>query len=423
VVIGLAAAAAAGCGGPCPSCPASPLPGAASAPVSAASAKAAERTPVPTSNEDRQGIAVLPLDDDELFRAERAELRKLLASELTRKLPSYEVVPLVDVDAKLVPHPTAGARCAHERESSERRAHDNGWFTTGFVHVLGAPDQPEELWVEISSAEQSREVLGATWDPKLPRLERYRVALRAMVSRPDLVGGLGLSGTASREDTVTTGALTLCEERDYERCAPETKTFTDRAAAFQRCFSDADETSGVLLFDAERCELAGLDDAAGSDGRREQCLCAALTDSAGRAAKPGRRSLSLHFEALALKGKLRPELRILEASPNLDARLDYRTVRVVRDGKERANTIRRFTVPGLDDARPPLARCPVKPGVTVVAELRPSEAGLASNPRVVSGSPSPASTRCIEDALKRVAWPCTDDHKDGTLRVALSWPE
>jgi hypothetical protein len=334
------------------------------------------------------------------------------------------VVPLAEVDASLAPNPRSGERCADDGESAEWRAKRRGWFTTEFVHVVGAPGQAEELMVEVSSADRPQEVFAAAWDPKLPRFERYRTAFRTMASRPEMIGGLDLVGTAMRLDTVTSGALTLCEDRGFDRCAPETKIFTDRAAAFESCFSGADEEWDLLLFeDSGRCELALLDDAASPEGRREQCLCAALAGSAGRAAKPGRRSLSLHFVAPDLKNKSRPELRVLETSGNFDARLEYHTVRALKYGKEDAWTIRRFTVPGLDAARAPLSRCTVPPGVTVVAELRPTEAGLASNPRVVSGSPSPASTRCIENALTRVAWPCTDDHKDGSLRVALSWLE
>lgn len=426
VVVSLMAMALAACGGPCPSCPVSPSPERGSTPTAAtpSMSSAAPAPPGASPTNERQAIAVMRIDDDELFRAERAELRKLLASELAKRLSNYEIVALAEVDAKLVPHPKGGGRCEYDEGSAARRAEREGWFTTRLVHVLGVAGQPEEMWLEVASSERTHEGFEAVWNPKLPRVERYRAVFTTMIPSPDVLGGLGLlEGTATLRDTVTIGALTLCERRTFDRCLPETKAFSDRAAAFESCFSGSDEESSALSFDsAGGCELAGLDDPGHPDGKREQCLCTALKGSAGLSAKAGRRRLELDFEAPDLKGKPRPELRILETSSNLDAHEDWHTVRSVKDGKP-TSTIRRLSLPNLDDVRAPLARCAMPRGAVVIADLQPNDAGLATKARLVAGSPSPASARCIEKALTRVAWPCTEDGKSASLRVALSWPE
>jgi hypothetical protein len=425
VVVSLVAFASAACGGPCPSCPVPAGPVHGSGPVSAPATPAAAAPKNAGSPGDRQGIAVLRIDDDELFRAERAELRKLLASELGRRLGKYEVLSLATVDAKLVPHPKGGGSCEYDEEFAVRRAARESWFTTRVTHVLALPGQPEELWVEVASEESSHEVFTAVWNPKLPRVERYRAAFTSMISTPEMLGGLGLlGGMATRKDAVTLGAVTLCERRMFERCDPETKLLADRAAAFEGCFSGIDEESHVLVFDgAGSCELAGLDDASLPDGRREQCLCTALKGSAGLAAKAGRRRLELGFEASDLEGKPRPELRVLETSTNLDARDEWHTIRGVKEGKTASTSIRRLSIQDLDAAQAPLARCAMPRGAVVVADLQPNDAGLVTKARLVAGAPSAASAKCIERALTRVAWPCTEDGKSASLRVAVSWPE
>jgi hypothetical protein len=385
----------------------------------------ASAPPGATPTNERQAVAVLRIDDDELYRAERAELRKLLASELGRRLGKYEVLSLATVDAKLVPRPKGGGSCEYDEEFAARRAARENWFTTRVPHVLGIAGQPEELWVEIASEESTHEVFTAVWNPKLPRVERYRAAFTSMSSSPEMLGGLGLVGaTAAPKDAVTVGSVTLCERRMFERCDPETKPLADRAAALEGCFSGVDEESHVLVFDAAGgCELAGLDDASLPEGRREQCLCTALKGSGGLAAKAGRRRLELGFEAPDLRGKPRPELRVLETSTNLDVREDWHIIRGVKEGNRTSTTIRRLSIQDLDAAQAPLARCAMPRGAVVVADLQQNDAGQATKVRLVAGSRSAASAKCIERALTRVAWPCTEDGKSASLRVALSWPE
>jgi hypothetical protein len=133
--------------------------------------------------------------------------------------------------------------------------------------------------------------------------------------------------------------------------------------------------------------------------------------------------LELGFEASDLKGKPRPELRVLETSTNLDARDEWHTLRGVKEGKPTSTSVRRLSIQDLDAAQAPLARCAVPRGAVVIADLQPNDAGQATKARLVVGSPSPANAKCIEKALTRVAWPCTEDGKSASLRVAVSWPE
>jgi len=238
------------------------------------------------------------------------------------------------------------------------------------------------------------------------------------------VGGLGLMGSFVRPGSVSLGALTLCEGGSLDRCAPETKAFSDRAPAFIKCFSGADETNDDLVFEAGgACELANLDDVAGPDGARERCLCAALASPAGRAAKPGRRTLTLTFEAPDIKGKPRPELSLVDASGNLGPDADWLSVRRIKDGKPTDVSFRRLSIESLDAAGAPLARCSMPPGSVVVAELHPSSAGIVDRARIVAGAPSKPSAACIERELARVRWPCTDDAGSASLRIALRWPD
>ena len=45
-------------------------------------------------------VAVLPIEEDELFRAERAQLRASLAAALATRAPELSLVPFAEVDAK-----------------------------------------------------------------------------------------------------------------------------------------------------------------------------------------------------------------------------------------------------------------------------------------------------------------------------------
>jgi hypothetical protein len=305
-----------------------------------------------------------------------------------------------------------------------RRAFRKGWLTTSLIHVFGVPGKPGELWVEIKSSDRTTNTLQATWNSQLGLLDRYRAAFAAMVVHTDEGGGLGLVGgfSPAPPNAVQVGALRLCERLQLTSCAPETKAFGDQAAALTQCFSGADEVELELLFESTgSCEMAELDDVSGADGRREQCLCGALRSSAAAGAKPGRRSLSLHFEASDLAGKTRPELRALEASTNLHSASDWHDVRRTKDNKTVSRPVNRLALDGLDAARAPLARCGLATGTLLVADLGLSATGGVETVRLVSGAPSKKATACVETALKRGRWGCTEDGKAASVRVSASW--
>lgn len=402
VSLAIAATAIAGCATPCPPpaipAPASPPPALAPAPAPAPTAAA----PVPA---EREKVAVLPLDDDELFRDERVVLRQLLAVEIARRAPDFEVLPLADVDAKL-----DASRCAYPGSPRARRARDQGWAPTSLTHVLGTPGKPEELWVDIDGW-QSKTTFTALWDPRLTRVNRYRTAFSTLVRQPaaqGLLGGLGLSG--NRKDSLVVGGLDICETQLFGTCVKRSQAFADVAPALSKCFAPADEASAEVLFEGARCELAG-----GSASPLEQCLCSAVEKSAGARAGSGRRTLSLDYQAADLVGKARPVLSVIEASNNLFVDKDWRSVQSAGGG---TSSWQRLVVDNLDAAAAPLARCKVPAGAVVTAELSVSGTGSVSSARILSGAPS----HCVEAALSHAAFACTDDGKSATLRLAARWP-
>ena len=382
-------------------------------------------SPDGSAKKERQKVAVLPIEDDDLFREERRALRAKLAARIASVLPTHDVVSLTAVDAKLEPISKAGARCAYEAVPAARRVSGQGWLTTDVIHVSGFKTEPERLWVQLSDWQTVKHTLTGGWDPKLERVQRYEQAVAALVPLPEgggLLGGLG--GRFVPRGEVTVGALTLCQRHGFHDCQPATKAFTDRASELSACFAGADDERVKLLFEGSaRCELENLDDVKGAAGRREACLCAALSKSAGVTATQGRSQLVLHYEAKELVGKARPELRVVDASSNLHASDDWHTVERKVDGKSNYSSVRRLQVDNLDALAPSLARCGLAAGSLVVAELAVSEAGAVQKSRVITGAKNKRDSVCIDKALTAAAFACTGDGKPATVRLAISWQE
>jgi len=129
------------------------------------------------------------------------------------------------------------------------------------------------------------------------------------------------------------------------------------------------------------------------------------------------------FVASEILGKPRPELRVLEASTNLHSENDWHDVPRTKDGKTSSKPVRRLGIDGLDAARAPLARCAQRPGTLLVADLELSPFGAVEAVRFVGTTPAKAHSTCIEAALKRSSWACTENVKGATLRLALSWEQ
>ena len=412
-----------GCARPCATYRASSAPAVTrSARPSTPAAGSPARTVAPQGERDK--IAVLPLDDDELFRAERLELRKVLAQALAQRLSQYDILPLDEVDTKLGSRAKTGAHCAFEAAPLARRATDAGWLSTSIMHILGSESEPERLSLEVGR-ERPELAFEVTWNAKLGPVERYRAAFVALTRADPVSGGLGLltGNLLASKNAAMQGAFSVCEHHSFFDCTPESKAYLDQAAAFSRCFSGDDEASDELLFESGgRCEIAGLNDAGAAGGKRESCLCAALRSSAGTRAKAGRRQLMLHFEAPDLVGKPRPELRVVESTINLEANQDWHSTGRSDNRETNLSPVYRLTVDNLDAARAPLARCSARPGSVVIADLVVSESGAVERAHVIVSSSDERAASCIEKALTRAAFSCTSDGKRALLRLAVIWP-
>lgn len=387
--------------------------------------------PAPKERVEPQKVAVLPIEEDTLFRAERADLRQTLAARLAglgSQSGEFAILPLVEVDAKLRPvTKTTGARCAYEYEPAQRRAQNQGWRTTDLLHVSGVHGQSEELWVQILGYQRIEIATWvAPWDSKLNLIDRYRSAFNLLTLQPGagLLGGLGMSG--SERGGVREGPIHVCEQKNFGECDPISSVWGDKARDLAACLAGEDDYVTHMLLQgdgpAPRCEMANLDAIDGRDGPRESCLCRALLSSAGVGAKPGRRTVRVHFEAPDLAGKPRPELRVIEASTNLHSEGDYHSIRSERDGKTSYTSLRRLIVDNLDALGHPLARCAPREGGSAVVDLDARDDGGISAARVVLGLSKKTEAACVERALQRGAFTCTDDGKPAKIRLAITWP-
>ena len=339
------------------------------------------------------------------------------------------MLPLSGVDQKLrAVSQGSGKRCAYPAPAM-RRAQNEGWLTTDVMHVFGTPNSPEQLWVSVAgSGPRAPDItFKSLWKREPSRMDRYRAAFASLVRQPDSASAdllLGaLAGRASRKNHVTVGGLTLCESKLFGACTPETKALSDVAPQLTRCFSGADDDARELLFEGKaRCELAGVDDPSGPDGKLEACLCNALGGSAGVRGRSDRRLLDVHYEAPDIQGKPRPELRVVEASHNIFADSDWRSLRHEDHDKTTYTSVRRLVVDNLDGLQAPLARCALAPGSVVVADLSLSDAGSVDSAVLRAGTATKKQTSCIQKALSHGAFNCSTDGKPASLRIAISWP-
>jgi hypothetical protein len=380
--------------------------------------------PAASAPADREALAVLPLRDDRLFRAERAELRGRLATSLARVATEYAVLPLAEVDAKLRPVSKAtGARCAFEDASVERRARAEGWATTDVLHVAGRAPAQGELWVTVGSLAAGGPTFAAPWDERLARVDGYRAAFAALARQDGeagLLGGLGAS--TSYAGSLREGPITICEARPLSTCDPGTSGWKDAAGALAACFAGQDEGVVELLLQggpAPRCEVADLDQRDGPEAAREACLCRALGASAALRARPERRGVHVAFEAPDLAGRPRPELRVVDATANLPAELATSYEQAERGGRVEQRSVQRLVVDALDALAAPLARCEATPGAVALADLDLKDDGRVA--AVHLATPLAKGAACVEKALAAAGFACTDDGKPARLRVALAW--
>lgn len=371
-------------------------------------------------------LAVLPIEDEKLFRSERALLRFELAGHLARVLRDRTIVPLTEVDAKIRPvSPTTGHVCAYENVPIEKRARYKGFQHTRIMHVGGmAPDRGEQLWVEIVEGTTTVTTLAGPWNPQVPRIEAYRGAFAALVKIDNLgvLGGLGASG--STDGAAHEGGITVCEEKHWGACDASSIDWQDKAGALASCFSGVDDTARELLIQGDvgpYCEMQDLDYPDGREAKLEACLCKILGTSTAMVKRPGRRMIRVRYEAPDLAGKTRPEIRVIETSTNVDARDDWHSVTTTVAGKKQYNPVRRLEIDNIDVLAAPLARCLVPAGSLTLADVDIREDGYPIAAKVLTnGLDKPVQT-CIEQSLTRGSFDCTNDGKSARVRVAIEW--
>lgn len=386
-------------------------------------------TPATTSNAPPakpEKLAVLPIEDEKLFRVERLMLRFELAGHLARVLPDRTIVPLTEVNTKLQPISEAtGRRCAFDGEELEKRARYKGWQITRLSHVAGiANGRGEELWVDILDGLSTVVTFRGPWNYKLPRVDAYRGAFAALVKddAAAILGGLGALG--SYKDALIEGPLTVCEAKNFGACDAASVDWNDRIAQAKACFAGADEVTRDLLVQGDvgpYCEMENLDDPGSPDLLLEQCLCKTLGTSEAMKKRPGRRTIRVHYESPDLQGKPRPELRLLETSSNLEPEDDWHSMEVIANGRKEYHSIRRFAVDNLDSLAAPLARCAVASGTIVLADVDVREDGVPTAGHVVSNNVDKPTTTCIEQALTHGTFKCTSDGVSGRMRLAMQW--
>ncbi len=415
----LSLAAAGGCNPRCPACPPAAAPTAAPQPY-VAPVLPGQAAPAGKSKASGK-LAVLPIKDPELFRRERAQVRSELFQRMKGLATEYEVLSLSEVDAQLKAVNKAGQACAYDESPLSRRARNKNWRWTELMFVSGMKKRGSELWVRVNRYNAS-ESLAAPWDRKLGRLPAYRaafVALKKLASDAGVLGGLGASGGPKGEKT--RGALKICERKSFFECRKETESWLDVSKELSACFAGADERKETALIEGTRCELPKAQSTNSVRGKREACLCGALTKSAGVKARQGRRRVSMSYEAPDVAGKPRPRLRVIDVT-GLFAEADWDSIKYEEGGKKRYRSVRRLQVDNLDALAAPLARCKVKAGTQLTAELSVDATGKVAAAKVTSGA-NRAVSACLQKALARGAFACPGSDKGATLRLGIRYPD
>lgn len=409
LLIALFASSFVACAAEAPPCPSPP----AAVPVTAPPPVSTNPAPVDESNAMR--VAVVPIEDDDLFRVERASLRTDLFRALDRlRGKNVTLVPLAEVDAKVARKTKAGERCVYERASLAERAQEEGMLATSVTQVSFLPEKREkksrrELWVRATASWMEGVAWIAPWDDSKPLMEAYATAFAALqpANSASLLAGLAGIG---KESGATAGSLYVCEEKSFSECDAASKDWLAAADSLRACFVDTDSARPRLLIEAGRCELTNLDDVGGRLGARETCLCKALSAVPRFASIGKRRHIVLEYTAPDVADKPRPYLSIVDT--NGDIRAEETT------SGDQKTTRTRLTMDGLDDLGVALSRCEKAPGL-LVAELELKPSGAVTKARVVSG---PGSA-CVEKQLARGAFDCTRGEKPALIRVAIRWPD
>ncbi|MEZ4220395.1 MAG: hypothetical protein R3B13_05645 [Polyangiaceae bacterium] len=421
VVSTIAFGLASGCAPRCPTCPASAPAASPAQPSYVAPVLSGAAPTAAAPSEKRPKLAVLPIEDSELFRDERAQLRNELFRRLTALASDHELISLSEVDAQLRAVNSAGQACAYDETPLSRRARNKGWRWSEVMFVHGPKQRGSELWVQLNRYGTS-ESFAAPWDSKADRMQAYGASfasLRKLSPDAGVLGGLGSSAGPQGEQTA--GALKICEKESFFKCRKESQAWLDVSKELTACFTGVDEGSETALVDGSRCELPEARTASTVRGKREACLCAALVKSAGVSVRSGRRKVNVSYEAPDIAGRPRPRLRVIDVE-GLFAEADWDSVKYQDGGKTRYRSEQRLVVDNLDALSAPLARCKVKAGTQLTAELSVDSTGHVAAAKVTSGAANTVM-QCLDKALARGVFGCPGNSEGATLRIGIRYPD
>lgn len=371
----------------------------------------------------RYEVAVLPIRDDEIFRAERIALRDQLAARLVALDPRLTLVPREKVDAALRPVSKTGVPCANDTLDPEDAVKDQGWAYTSLLHVSGVRGASEELWVDVTQYDEQVANFAAPLAAGEP-VSAYAGAIARLVPQEERAALLGALGGTPRV-AVDGGSLTLCERTSMFQCDANTVAWSDQKAALTACFGDEDEAEEDLLFEVTagrmtRCELSDVERPEAADSARETCLCNAMAGSSAVARAGGRRRLQMGYLAPSLLGYVRPEVLLSRLSPTL--RHDERSHYPLDEERKKGKTPFVFLeTAGREELSTSMGRCTPKggEGYSVLA-LSIGEAGTVSGVTLV-GASGKTEGDCAVKVAKRARFSCPTDGKPASAEVTVRW--
>lgn len=361
-------------------------------------------------------LAVLPIQEENLFRKEREAVRKKLHAALSRAAGDrFAVLPLATVDAEVTRTSSGSkARCVYERASLWRRAEDRGYLSVTSTVVSAIDDHLPELWIEAKHRFGDGFSWRGPWDYKLPLLERYDLAFSKLEPNDSsaVLGMLGGNGSSTVRDA--NHGVSFCESGPLQ-CSAETSAWLDSAQPLSTCFGDrATSRIGLLLeaSPAPHCELDDVDNPSEPTAALERCVCSAVMASGRMKSLTRRVSLDIGYEAKEIAGKPRPLLAVVDADTNL---------RTYEEsfGESASGWRTRLSLDGLKDIAPALARCAAAKQ-TVLVQVEVDDTGKVGKAKVSSGAAG-AAAACIEKQLAGAGFDCTNDGKSATFQLAIRW--
>lgn len=380
--------------------------------------------PPPAAPKERVEVAVLPIEDDEVFRAERVALRDQLGARMVALAPHLTLVPRAAVDEALRPLSKSGKPCANPTVEPEKVVQDRGWAYTDIQTVFGSEAKGAELWIKVLRWEQEHAGFTAPF-PNGDAAAAYASAFSRLVPQSEQWGGLLGALSGAPRVALDGGTLSACEKQSLFQCAPSTAQWADQKAAFSACFAGADEGREVLLFESQsdrmtRCELAAYERPEPAEAAREACLCNAAAASSALKAASGRRRLELAYLAPSLVGLPRPAVHFSRLSPSLRHRLGSYYPPEAEQKKGRV-PLTYLETAGRWELETSLARCAPKGGAghsTLTLSL--TETGSVAEATLL-GASGAKEGECAVNVARKARFTCPTDGKAALADVTVRW--